>query len=117
MYFLQLLSGNIPTELGNLKNAWFLVLNSNVSYIVEVRSTLFDLHIEAPLQPTNRHLLFVQVLSGTIPTEFLSGLRHVRLLLLDGCDLGGAIPTEYGLLSTLEMFSLYDNVSAVTCAI
>ena len=53
----------------------------------------------------------LQELTGTIPSEVVGGLKNVSLLSLQMNGLTGVIPSEYGQLEQLVMFSLNDNVS------
>jgi hypothetical protein len=50
-------------------------------------------------------------LTGTIPSAVVERLTNVEMVTLHSNTLDGPIVSEFGLLSKLRVFSLYDNVS------
>ena len=95
------LSGEIPTELGNLSNLRELYLHSN------------QLTGEIPTELENLSNLTTLVLSsnqltGRIPTQ-LGSLSNLTRLFLYGNQLTGEIPTELGDLSNLTTLVLSSN--------
>ena len=95
------LSGEIPTELGNLTSLQRLDLSIN------------ELNGEIPTELGNltslqRLDLSSHELSGTIPTE-LGNLTSLQRLDLSGNELSGTIPTELGNLTNLQRLDLSFN--------
>ena len=96
------LTGPIPTELGELDQINWLYLFSNRltgSFPTElgVLSLLNDLVIHANL------------LTSTVPTELSQLPKIIILSLANNMLTGGTIPTELGLLSTLEFLELQES--------
>lgn len=54
-------------------------------------------------------LLFANPLTGTIPTEMVSNLKALEVLVLMGSQVAGALPSEIGLLSSLRGLGLLNN--------
>ena len=120
------LSGEIPTELGNLSSLEWLFLSGNqlmgeiptelgnLSSLERLFLSFNQLTGEIPTELENlsnlTHLILsVNQLSGEIPTE-LGNLSNLEQLWLDSNQLMGEIPTELGNLSTnLTLLSLYGN--------
>ena len=119
------LSGEIPTELGNLSNLIGLYLSSNkltgeipteLGSLTNLRSlglSSNQLTGEIPSELGNlSNLLHLELISnqltGEIPTE-LDNLSNLRWLLLWENQLTGEIPTELGDLSNLRELSLSSN--------
>ena len=119
------LSGEIPPELGDLSNLWWLDLKDN-GLIGEIPPSLGDLHSLQNLD------LGVNELDGEIPSELsnLTDLTHLNLgtnqligeipaglgrltglrwLYLDANQLSGEIPAALGDLTDLEVLTLYNN--------
>ena len=95
------LVGTMPTELGNMSNLTYLILNEN------------QLTGPIPIELGNLSnltglFLYDNQLTGTIPTE-LSNLSNLTDLYLYGNQLTGNIPIELGNLSNLTGLFLYDN--------
>ncbi len=95
------LSGEIPTELGNLTNLEYLDLGYN-QLSGEIPAELGNL---TNLQSLNLHN---NQLSGEIPAE-LSNLTSLQLLNLFRNQLSGEIPAELGNLANLQSFNLFRN--------
>ena len=95
------LSGEIPSELGNLTNLEWLFLASN-QLSGEIPSELGN------LTSLTRLLLAGNQLSGEIPSE-LGNLTSLTGLLLAGNQLSGEIPSELGNLTSLTELVLNDN--------
>ena len=95
------LSGEIPTELGNLTNLEWLDLSKN-ELSGEIPAELGNL--------TSLTLLFLHEneLSGEIPTE-LGSLTSLKRLYLTQNMLSGEIPVALGKLTNLEYLSLSQN--------
>ena len=85
------LSGQIPTELGNLSNLQNLIIATN-RLSGQIPSDLGDL---TNLQEL---VLYDNQLSGQIPTE-LGNLSNLQVLIIDTNRLSGQIPSELGNLS------------------
>ena len=95
------LSGEIPEELGNLASLQRLYLSQNM-LSGEIPEELGDL---ANLQ----HLyLYENALSGEIPEE-LGDLASLQRLYLYENELSGEIPEELGDLASLQHLYLYEN--------
>ena len=95
------LTGEIPAELGNLANLYSLSLYDN------------DLTGEIPAELGNLAsltylYLFGNGLTGEIPSE-LGTLANLAVLELGGNGLTGEIPSELGALANLEVLWLYGN--------
>jgi Leucine-rich repeat (LRR) protein len=92
------LSGNIPSQLGNLSNLQnlYLLLNQLSGTIPPELGNLSNLH--------ELYLSFNQ-LSGTIPPK-LGNLSNLKFLALGVNQLGGTIPPELGNLSNLRFLGL-----------
>ncbi len=95
------LSGNIPSELGNLSNLKNLWLNNN-SLMGSIPSELGNLSNLTLLELGHNRL------SGNIPPE-LGNLTSLKSLSLDRNQLSGPIPTSLANLTNLEWLSLWDN--------
>ena len=95
------LSGNIPSELGNLTNLRNLYLYSN-QLSGSIPSQLGNL--------TNLRDLYLysNQLSGNIPPE-LGNLANLAILDLDSNQLSGSIPSELGNLTKLQDLHLSSN--------
>ena len=95
------LTGQIPTELGNLSNLARLDLGGNqlTGPIPTELGGLVNLEVLS---------LSVNQLTGPIPTE-LGGLVNLERLFLSRNQLTGPIPTELGGLVNLEQLSLWGN--------
>ena len=95
------LSGEIPTELGNLSNLQRLHLGGN-QLTGGIPTELGSL--------TNMQDLYLgeNQLTGGIPAE-LESLPNLQSLNVGGNQLTGEIPEELGSLSDLQWLSLYDN--------
>ena len=97
----NVLSGQIPTELGSLSNLENLILWGN-----ELTGTIpTELGSLANLEQLD---LSQNQLSGAIPTE-LGSLANLEQLDLSQNQLSGAIPTELGSLANLEQLDLSQN--------
>ena len=95
------LTGEIPSELGNLSNLQDLLLDEN-QLTGEIPSELGNL---SNLQ----HLILRKnLLSGKIPLE-LGNLSKLQYLFLDENQLSGEIPSELGNLSKLQHLFLHEN--------
>ncbi len=96
------LSGEIPPKLGSLSNLTMLELGGDSQLSGEIPSELGNLH----------NLTWVKLdynkLTGHIPPE-LGSLSNLRVLALGGNQLSGSIPSELGSLSNLEWLSLSFN--------
>ena len=98
------LSGDIPSELGNLENLVLLDLAQN-QLSGEIPSDLGGLTNLTSLD------LFWNNLSGEIPPE-LGSLSNLEWLDLSRNELSGAIPSELGNLTTLKVLALnYNDLS------
>ena len=95
------LSGNLPSELGNLTNLQRLVLYRN-ALSGKIPSELGN------LTNLTRLYLYENELSGEIPTE-LGNLTNLQRLYLGGNPLSGEIPSELGNLTNLQRLVLYRN--------
>ncbi len=95
------LTGEIPTELGNLSNLQTLNLSLN-QLTGEIPTELGNL---SNLQTLN---LSLNQLTGEVPTE-LGGLSNLEVLHLSRNQLMGEIPTELGSLLSLEQLFLNRN--------
>ena len=95
------LTGEIPTELGNLSNLQRLYLPRN-QLTGEIPTELGNLSNLRTL------ILSINQLSGEIPTE-LGNLSNLQTLWLVTNQLTGKIPTELGNLSNLTGLSLSGN--------
>ena len=95
------LSGEIPTELGDLTNLFFLVLGGN-PLGGTIPTELGEL--------TNLSRLYLSTneLSGEIPTE-LEALTSLQHLYLSTNELSGEIPTELEALTSLQHLYLSTN--------
>ena len=95
------LSGQIPAELGNLSNLYWLTLLEN-QLSGPVPPELGDLsNLEGMFLSQNQ-------LSGPLPPE-LGNLSDLGSLHLSGNQLTGQIPSEFGDLSRLNSLDLKDN--------
>ena len=99
-FFLNGLSGSIPTELGNLSNLRTLFLDNN-----ELRSIPSELGNLSSLETLG---LGANELSGSIPSE-LGNLSNLESLFLAANDFSGSIPAELGSLSELTFLDLRFN--------
>ena len=95
------LSGEIPTELGNLINLTWLNLSQN-QLSGEIPTELGNLINLTGLSLSQNQL------SGEIPTE-LGNLINLTLLSLSQNELSGEIPTELGNLINLTWLNLSQN--------
>ena len=95
------LTGEIPSELGNLANLEWLYLYYN-GLTGEIPPELGNL--------ANLEWLYLDYngLTGEIPPE-LGNLASLRQLYLGGNGLTGEIPSELGNLANLEVLRLWDN--------
>ena len=98
---LNQLTGEIPTELRNLSNLQTLNLSLN-QLMGEIPTELGKL---SDLQTLN---LSLNQLTGEVPTE-LGGLSNLEVLHLSRNQLMGEIPTELGSLLSLEQLFLNRN--------
>ena len=95
------LTGELPTELGQLEELRTLVLyDNNLSGLIP--SELGDLERLQLLYLNNNQLI------GEIPTE-LGQLAELRFLALSTNQLSGSIPPKLGDLERLEWLHLYSN--------
>ena len=93
--------GEIPTEIGNLSNLWFIDFTSNnlVGEIPEEISNLTNLyHLE----------LWGNNLTGEIPSS-IGDLSNLSTLKLNNNNLTGSIPSSITNLSNLQRLQLYAN--------
>ena len=97
----NLLTGEIPAEMGNLSNLTTLDLGSN-GLIGEIPAEIGN------LSNLTRLDLFNNRLNGEIPPE-LGNLSNLTWLLLYNNELSGEIPPELGNLSNLTGLMLFDN--------
>ena len=95
------LSGEIPTELGNLASLTWLSLSEN-QLTGEMPTELGSLANVRVLDLSGNQL------TGGIPTE-LGGLASLTNLVLDDNQLTGEIPAELGSLSNLRVLNLTGN--------
>ena len=95
------LTGEIPDELGSLSNLQSLSLSNN-RLTGEIPDELDSLSNLQSLSLSNNRL------TGEIPTE-LDSLSNLQSLSLSNNRLTGEIPTELGNLSKLQRLSLYNN--------
>ena len=95
------LTGEIPTELGNLSNLQSLYLNYN-QLSGEIPTELGNLSNLGTLDLGGNQL------SGEMPTE-LGNLSNLEELWLGANQLTGEMPTELGNLSNLEQVGINDN--------
>ena len=95
------LTGEIPTEFGNLTNLTKLLLNSNqlTGEIPDELGSLVNLQVL---------FLYSNRLTGEIPKE-LGNLDNLQTLWLGGNQLTGGIPKELGNLANLQSLSLSSN--------
>ena len=96
------LTGQIPSELGNLSNLESLNLGSNDGLSGQIPSELGNL---SNLEYLN---LYLTGLSGQIPSE-LGNLTNLIFLNLNSNELSGQIPSELGNLTNLESLHLHTN--------
>ena len=97
----NLLSGNLPAELGLLSQLEQLeVHNTTLSGTIPTELAL--------LTGLSRLDLSANTLSGSIPTE-VGLMTRLTLLSLSANTLTGSIPTELGLLTELSNLDPYDN--------
>ena len=95
------LSGQIPSELGNLSNLEHLSIQYN-QLTGSIPSQLSNLSELTSLSLNGNRL------TGAIPPE-LGGLNNLQILLLDYNELTGSIPSELGNLSELVVLRLNNN--------
>ena len=96
------LSGNLPSELGNLTNLEDLSLRGNHQLSGSIPTELGNLNNLRVLS------LGYNQLSGSIPTE-LGNLNNLSTLTLSYNQLSGSIPTELGNLTNLGYLNLRGN--------
>ncbi|KAK7276519.1 hypothetical protein RIF29_17659 [Crotalaria pallida] len=94
------LKGNIPKEIGELRNLKYLLLSSNRFY-GSIPSTIGELTNLVELD------LSLNSLSGTIPS--ITNLRNLEKLWLFNNSLSGNIPEELGKLYALTTIRLLNN--------
>ena len=95
------LNGNIPSEIGELKNLIYLSLHSNQL------SGNIPLEI-GELENLTELYLYSNQLSGNIPSE-IGELKNLTVLDLHSNNLNGNIPLEIDELKNLTYLSLYSN--------
>ncbi|GAY66463.1 hypothetical protein CUMW_248970 [Citrus unshiu] len=103
-----ILAGEIPTEMGNLKNLEYLALNSN--------NLTAENHFTGHLPPTIGHSLpnmdwlslAKNKLSGTIPNS-ITNASKLRVLDLSYNSFSGLIPSTFGNLRFLGVYYLTTN--------
>lgn len=103
---LNILSGTVPRELGNLTSLEFLDLGFNLFHgnITSELGLLINLADTLDLS--------VNQLNGTLPTEF-GKLKSLENLILDRNIISGALPSEIGLMQGLSEFSESFGVGSV----
>ena len=99
--YMERLTGEIPSELGNLANLYWLSLSGN-ELTGPIPSELGRLVNLGGLDLSGNQL------TGAIPAE-LGDLAKLRLLNLANNQLNGTIPTELGNLDRLERLFLWGN--------
>eukprot|EP01041_Mallomonas_annulata_P001051 gene1051-2059_t len=100
----NLLSGNLPVELGSMTNLKHLVLSRN-KFSGPIPSSLGRLTALKDLQ------LWQNKLSGPIPSE-LGDLHNLVRLSLDNCCLSGSLPPSLGVIP--KQISNLDKLKALT---
>ena len=99
--FLNELTGEIPSELGSLDNLEYLLISYN-SLTGEIPSDLGNLGNFRYLHLNNNGL------TGEIPSD-LGDLDNLEELFLNSNSLTGEIPSELGNLDDIQKLFLYDN--------
>jgi len=95
------LSGRLPTELGLLTDMEVLALDNNI-----LSGSIPELQL-----PKLRNLtLSSNILSGTIPSSLPRYLTNISSLFLQQNMISSTIPTEIGLMTTMEWLFLSNNL-------
>ncbi|KAK8643090.1 hypothetical protein V6N13_012405 [Hibiscus sabdariffa] len=105
------LSGQIPMELGLLKDLEQLGLLGNLTKLRDM-----DMSANLSGQIPQKLIVFYlseNNLSGPLPAEICQGeignLKNLNLLLLQGSKLGSSIPSSLSLLKSLNVLDLSNN--------
>lgn len=94
----NMLTGNLPTELGNMHGLEWLLLDSN--------QLSGPIPSELGLLDSNAELVKVVQVPGRVPDD---GLRNITSISLHTNDLTGTVPSSLGMLGKLKALDIYNN--------